>query len=52
MPEPGGPSVAEAEVLLRGIAHQSTVVGLGLTGLTPDPANAVPLRRLCSAAGL
>jgi arginase len=52
MPEPGGPSVAEAEVLLRGLADQSTVVGLGLTGLTPDPANAVPLRRLCSAAGL
>jgi arginase family enzyme len=52
MPEPGGPTLAEVELLLRGIARRSTLVGLGLTGLTPDPANAVRLGRLCSAAGL
>lgn len=52
MPEPGGLTADEAERLLQGIARRSTVVGLGLTGLTPDPANVDRLRRLCDALGL
>lgn len=52
MPEPGGPSIDAVEELLRRVARESTVVGLGLSGLRPDPASVDPLRRLCAAAGL
>ncbi len=51
MPEPGGMSLAEAERLLGGIASRAAVVGAGLTGLAPDPANVEPLERLCAAIG-
>lgn len=51
MPEPGGPTVAEAEQALRHVAARSTLAGLGLTGLLDDAEPAV-LLRLATAAGL
>jgi arginase len=51
MPEPGGPRLAEAEVLLSDIASRGTLAGLGLTGLTGD-ADPVLVARLASAVGL
>ena len=52
MPEPGGWSVDEAERVLRSVAERSTVVGAGLTGVTPDPGGIQPLARLVTALGL
>jgi arginase len=52
MPEPGGPSLAEAETLLRGVAEASTVAGAGFTGLLPVPANEAVVVRLAAALGL
>jgi arginase family enzyme len=46
MPEPDGLSVAEVERILSGL---DGVVGMGVTGLRPDPRNAEPLARLVSA---
>ena len=51
MQEPGGPTLAEAEVLLSDIAGRGTLAGLGLTGLTGD-ADPVLVARLASAAVL
>jgi len=48
-PEPGGPTVAEAEVILRSLPR---VVGLGFTGLLGAQRNVEPLTRLARAAGL
>jgi arginase len=50
-PEPGGPSIAEVEKLLCGLRDRGAVVGAGLTGLAPDPANVETLERLCTALG-
>jgi arginase len=47
MPEPGGMSVAEAERILAGL---HSVVGVGVTGLVPDPRNDEPVARLVAAA--
>jgi arginase len=52
MPEPGGPTVEEAAGFLERVAHTGTIVGLGFTGLRPDPANVQALVRLAAAAGL
>jgi arginase len=51
MPEPGGPTVAEVEKLLCSLRDRGAVVGAGLTGLAPDPANVEKLERLCTALG-
>jgi arginase family enzyme len=51
MPEPGGPTIAEVEKLLCGLRDRGVVVGAGLTGLAPDPANVEKLERLCTALG-
>ena len=51
MPEPGGPTLAEAEALLGDIAGRGNLVGLGLTGLTGD-ADPDSVARLATAAGL
>jgi arginase family enzyme len=51
MPEPGGPSIADVEKLLCGLRDRGAVVGAGLTGLAPDPANVEKLERLCTALG-
>lgn len=52
MPEPGGPTLADVEALLRDVAVRATVAGVGFSGLLPDAANAPKLVRLCRAAGL
>ena len=52
MPVPGGISVAEAVELLRVLAGNATVIGAGLSGLVPEPANLEPATRLCAALGL
>jgi arginase len=51
MPEPGGPTVAEIERVLCSLRDRGAVVGAGLTGLAPDPANVEKLERLCTAMG-
>jgi arginase len=52
MPVKGGMTVAETEKLLRGVATEGAVVGVGLTGLVPDERNLGPAARLCAALGL
>jgi arginase len=52
MPEPGGPSLADVERLLIGVREAAAVVGAGVTGLAPDPANVERLERLTTALGL
>jgi len=51
MPEPGGPSLAELEGLLRLVAESGALAGAGFTGLAPDPGNVEKLVRLASALG-
>ncbi len=51
LPEPGGPTLAEAEVLLADVAERAPVAGLGLTGLRLE-ADPAALRRIAAAAGL
>jgi arginase len=52
MPEPGGPTLAEAEALLRRVAATVPVAGAGFSGLAPDPANEAVLARLAAALDL
>jgi arginase len=52
MPEPGGLEVEEVEELFLDLSGRTTILGLGLTGLAPDPSNVEPLTRLCKALGL
>ena len=52
MPVPGGIPVGEAVEILRGVASNAPVVGAGITGLVPAPANLEPAVRLCAALGL
>ena len=51
MPEPNGPSLADVERQLAAIRGSGTVVGVGLTGLAPDPANVEKVERLTTALG-
>jgi arginase len=51
MPEAGGPSLGEVERLLWRVRESGRLVGLGLTGLAPDPANVEKLERLTAAIG-
>jgi arginase family enzyme len=51
MPEPGGPTIADVERQLVGLRDRGVVVGAGLTGLAPDPANVEKLERLTTALG-
>jgi arginase len=52
MPEPGGPTIAEVEGALHGIAASADVAGAGLTGLIHDPENERGLAHLVAALGL
>lgn len=52
MPEPGGPTVADAERLLRELTLAAPLAGMGLTGHTADAGNVPVLTRLLEAAGL
>jgi arginase family enzyme len=51
MPERAGPSLAEVEALLAGVRESGKLVGVGFTGLAPDPSNVEKLHRLASALG-
>jgi len=51
MPEPGGFTVVEAVALLRRIAAERPVAGIGVTGLGLAPENAAPVARLAAAIG-
>jgi arginase len=51
MPEPGGPSLGEVEELLERVRSSGKLVGVGFTGLAPDPANVEKLGRLAGALG-
>jgi arginase len=51
MPEAGGPSLGELEELLSRVRESGKLVGVGFTGLAPDPANAEKLERLTAALG-
>ena len=51
MPEPGGPTVAEAEAILREVVAARPVAGMGVTGLREGADTAV-VARLVTAAGL
>jgi arginase len=52
MPEPGGPSVADVESILRDVASRARLAGMGLTGHLPEDRNVEILTRLAVAAGL
>lgn len=49
-PEPGGPTVAELERLLNGLAARKAIVGLGFSGMRASEANLEPAVRLAAAA--
>jgi arginase family enzyme len=51
MPEPGGPSFDEVEQLLFDVHESGKLVGVGFTGLAPDPANIEKVERLAAALG-
>ena len=52
MPEPGGPSAADVEAVLRAVAGSARVAGIGVTGLLSDPRNVLVVTRFLAAAGL
>jgi arginase len=52
MPEPDGPGVADVEAVLRSVGAATSVSGIGVTGLLPDPRNVPVITRLLAAAGL
>jgi arginase len=52
MPEPGGLSLAETEELLGRVRERAAILGVGLSGLSPESTNVGPLIRLCAALGL
>jgi arginase family enzyme len=51
MPEPGGPTLVEVEQLLTEVRESGKLVGVGFTGLAPDPANVEKVERLAVALG-
>jgi arginase len=51
MPEPGGPPLGEVERLFLRVRRSGKLVGVGFTGLAPDPANVEKLERLATALG-
>jgi arginase len=50
--EPGGPSVADVESILRDLARRASIAGAGVTGHLRDERNAAVATRLLQAAGL
>lgn len=52
MPERGGLSLDETDELFKQVALRAPVVGVGLSGLAPEPRNVTPLVRLCASLGL
>lgn len=51
MPEPRGPSLGDVEQLLWRVRDSGKLVGVGFTGLAPDPGNVPKLERLAAALG-
>ncbi|MGZ8687852.1 MAG: arginase family protein, partial [Gaiellaceae bacterium] len=51
MPEPGGPTIEDVELVLRDVAARVPVAGLGLTGLCAD-ADVATLTRFATALGM
>jgi arginase len=51
MLEPGGPTLDEVEKLLARVREGGKLVGVGFTGLAPDPANVEKLSRLAAVLG-
>jgi arginase family enzyme len=51
MPEPDGPSLGDVEHLLERVRSSGKLVGVGFTGLAPDPANVEKVERLAAALG-
>jgi arginase len=51
MPERGGPTLGELEQLLMKVRESGKLVGVGFTGLAPDPANVEKVERLAAALG-
>ena len=51
MPEPGGPTLDEVERLLTDVRESRKLVGVGFSGLAPDPANVETLECLAAALG-
>ncbi len=51
MPERGGPTLGELEQLLAEVRESGKLVGVGFTGLAPDPANVEKVERLAAALG-
>jgi len=52
MPEPHGLSLERGVAIVEQVASQTTILGMGLTGLVESPGNPPRLRRLLDAAGL
>jgi arginase len=52
VPEPGGIPLAKAEAILAGVREHTTILGVGFSGLLPEPANVEPATRLAAALGL
>ena len=52
MPEPGGPTLGEAEAFLLRIREGVSIVGAGFTAFLPEPENVPKLKRLAAALGL
>jgi len=52
MPEPGGPTLAEAEKFLGHVRERASVLGAGFSAFLPDEANVPRLERLVAALGL
>jgi arginase family enzyme len=51
MPEPAGPMLDEVEHLMAEVRESGKLVGVGFTGLAPDPANVAKVERLATALG-
>jgi arginase len=51
MPEPVGPMLDEVEQLMTEVRESGKLVGVGFTGLAPDPANVAKVERLATALG-
>jgi arginase family enzyme len=49
---PDGLRLDEVEELLREVAERVPVLGFGISGLVPDPANVAKIELLASALGL
>jgi arginase family enzyme len=52
MPEQDGISLDQGVAIVEQVGSQTTIMGMGLTGLVESPENPARVRRLLDAAGL